>query len=261
LAWVDIGVNLGHAQFNNDREAVVDRAIAAGMACMILTGTSVSESQQALQLARCWPGMALSTAGVHPHDASDFQPEDLTILRQLLSEPEVVAVGECGLDFNRDFSPRNLQCEVLELQLALAAELQLPLFLHERDASATMLTLLKSWRDQIPAAVLHCFTGDEAALRSYLDLDLHIGITGWVCDERRGKELLALTPLIPEGRLMLETDAPFLLPRDLQPKPKSRRNEPCHLPHIAARIAQQRGESLNQLLTHTANTSRRFFRC
>ncbi|TAA40999.1 TatD family hydrolase [Corallincola spongiicola] len=259
MNWVDIGVNLTNKQFKDDAADVVERALSVDVNQLILTGTSLLESQQALSLAKRWPGTCFSTAGIHPHDAKEFQPEQLTALAQLLTQPQVVAVGECGLDFNRDFSPRPVQCEVLEQQLSLAAELNMPVFLHERDASDTLLAILKPWRDKLPAAVVHCFTGSEIALRQYLELDLHIGVTGWVCDERRGTELLAMMPLIPAGRLMLETDAPFLIPRDLQPKPKRRRNEPCYLPHIAATIAAKRGETLAQLSEHTLAASQRFF--
>ncbi|GAA5218631.1 TatD family hydrolase [Corallincola platygyrae] len=260
MGWVDIGVNLSNKQFNADREQVLARARQAKIDTLILTGTDIGESQQVLALSKQYPDLCVSTAGVHPHDAKSFVAEDLETLRGLLAEPEVVAVGECGLDYNRDFSPRPVQRDVLEQQLALAAELNMPVFLHERDASDDLLAILARWRDKIPNAVVHCFTGSEQALKSYLDLDLHIGITGWVCDERRGQELLSMTPLIPAGRLMLETDAPYLIPRDLKPKPKSRRNEPCYLPHIASRVAAERGETLDSLLAHTEKTSRTFFK-
>ena len=138
--------------------------------------------------------------------------------------------------------------------------MQRPVFLHCRDAHARFVTLLEPWMSQLPGAVLHCFTGNGDELAECLALGLHIGVTGWVCDERRGEELRALVPQIPAGRLMIETDAPYLLPRDLSPKPKSRRNEPAFLPHIAASIAMLRGEPVNQLLAHTRATSRAFFR-
>ncbi|UTV27689.1 3'-5' ssDNA/RNA exonuclease TatD [Photobacterium atrarenae] len=256
---IDIGVNLTNSRFDKDRDDVVARARAAGVEGLILTGTSVAESQQALTMARQWPGYCYSTAGVHPHDAKTVTDLALPDIRALAGEPEVVAVGECGLDFNRDFSPRPQQEAVFEAQLALAAELNKPVFMHCRDAHSRFLAILKPWRDQLPAAVLHCFTGTEAELRDCLDLDLHIGITGWVCDERRGTELRALVGLIPDERLMIETDCPYLLPRDYRPKPKSSRNEPKFLPHIAGVIAQCRGQDAVAVMKHSCATTKAFF--
>lgn len=257
---IDIGLNLSNPQFDADRDAVVQRARDAGVEALILTGTDLAESRAAADLAQRWPGYAFSTSGVHPHDARHWAAASGDALRQLASLPQVVAIGECGLDFNRDFSPRPEQEAAFSAQLELAAELQLPVFMHCRDAHARFVALLEPWLPRLPAAVLHCFTGNGDELAECLALGLHIGITGWVCDERRGEELRTLVPRIPAGRLMIETDAPYLLPRDLSPKPKSRRNEPAFLAHIAATIADLRGEPVEQLLRHTRATSRAFFR-
>ncbi len=169
-------------------------------------------------------------------------------------------MGECGLDFNRDFSPRSQQERVLEEHLQLAAETGLPVFLHERDADQRMIELLRHFRDRLSAAVIHCFTGEKRALYGYLDMDLHIGITGWICDERRGTHLHPLVRDIPAGRLMLETDAPYLLPRTLRPKPKSGHNEPAFLTEVLREVARHRGETEVELARHTTATARRFFR-
>ncbi|WP_107852773.1 3'-5' ssDNA/RNA exonuclease TatD [Oceanimonas marisflavi] len=256
---IDIGVNLTSSQFDKDREAVLERALAAGVTGLVLTGTSLAESRAVAELAAAYPGLCYATAGVHPHDASTFDDRTLNELRELAALPQVVAVGECGLDFNRDFSPRPQQEAAFEAQLALAAELQLPVFMHCRDAHERFMAMLAPWRDKLPAAVLHCFTGSEAELKDCLALDLHIGITGWICDERRGAELQRLVSLIPAERLMIETDSPYLIPRDLSPKPRSRRNEPAYLPHIAGRIAACRGEDTAGLIAVTSATSRAFF--
>ncbi len=257
---IDIGLNLSNPQFDADRDAVVQRARDAGVEALILTGTDLAESRAAADLAQRWPGYAFSTAGVHPHDARHWDAASGDALRQLASLPQVVAIGECGLDFNRDISPRPAQEAAFSAQLELAAELQLPVFMHCRDAHARFVALLEPWLPRLPAAVLHCFTGNGDELAECLALGLHIGVTGWVCDERRGEELRTLVPRIPAGRLMIETDAPYLQPRDLSPKPKSRRNEPAFLAHIAATIADLRGEPVEQLLRHTRTTSRAFFR-
>ena len=263
MQLIDIGVNLTHPSFTNQREAVLERAIAAGVCQLLLTGTSLDGSEQALQLCEQLDpqGQRLfATAGVHPHDASSWTADSPRILHDLLKHARARAVGKCGLDFNRDFSPRPLQEKSLEQQLALAVELQLPVFLHERDASERLLAILREFRDQLPAAVVHCFTGDQRSLFGYLDLDLYIGITGWVCDERRGSHLHPLLREIPSQRLMLESDAPFLLPRNLRPKPKSGKNEPAFLPHVLQEVALHRNESPEQLAASTSANARRFFK-
>jgi TatD DNase family protein len=262
MQLIDIGVNLTNSSFHDQQAAIVERAIEAGVVQMVLTGTSLAVSEQALELCHQLDadGQHLfATAGVHPHDAKTWDAESERQLRQLLGEPRVRAVGECGLDFNRDFSPRPLQEKALQAQLALAAELRLPVFLHERDASERLLAILKDYRDHLPAAVVHCFTGEREALFAYLDMDLHIGITGWICDERRGTHLHPLVGNIPQGRLMLESDAPYLLPRSLRPKPKNGRNEPAFLPEVLREVALHRGESVEATAAHTTATARSFF--
>lgn len=237
----DIGLNLTSSQFAKDRDDVVARAFSAGVKGLLLTGTNLHESQQAQQLARCYPH-CWSTAGVHPHDSSQWQAATEEAIVALASQPEVVAIGECGLDFNRNFSTPQEQERAFDAQLRIAAELQMPVFMHCRDAHARFLAILEPWLDKLPGAVLHCFTGTRKEMQDCIDRGLYIGITGWVCDERRGLELRELLPFIPAEKLVIETDAPYLLPRDLSPKPASRRNEPAYLPHILARIAHWRGE-------------------
>lgn len=259
MEWIDIGVNLTDAAFDKDREAVLERAREAGVSQMVLTSTSLDSCAETQALCAGAAGQLFCTAGVHPHEARHWTSAHAADLRLLAKAERVKAIGECGLDFNRDFSPRPLQLRALEDQLALAAELGYPVFLHERDASQTLIEMLADYRDRLPAAVVHCFTADKEALYRYLDLDLHIGITGWICDERRGTHLRPLMADIPAGRLMLETDAPWLLPRTLSPKPKNRRNEPAFLPAVAAMVAQCRNESLDTLSQHTCATAREFF--
>lgn len=262
MQLIDIGVNLTNPSFDEKHQAVLERAYAAGVQQLVLTGTSVEGSEQALELCAKLDesGQRLfSTAGIHPHSASDWNSDSVQRLRALFNESRVRAVGECGLDFNRDFSPRPQQEKVLEQHLALAVELKLPVFLHERDANQRLLDILKDYRDHLTAAVVHCFTGEQAALFSYLDLDLHIGITGWICDERRGTHLHPLVREIPRGRLMLESDAPYLLPRTLRPKPKNGRNEPAYLPDVLREVALHRNESLEDLARHSTACARRFF--
>lgn len=259
MQWIDIGVNLADAAFDADRQDVLERAWRADVAQMVLTGTSVETSHTAQRLCEASPTRLYCTAGVHPHEARHWNADRDGEIRQLASARSVRAIGECGLDFNRDFSPRPLQIKALEQQLQIAVEMQLPVFLHEREASEPLLEILRDYRDRLPAAVVHCFTADRNALFGYLDMDLHIGITGWICDERRGTHLLGLVDNIPVGRLMLETDAPWLLPRTLSPKPKNRRNEPAYLPVIGETVARCRNETLAELAAHTTDTARTFF--
>jgi TatD DNase family protein len=256
---IDIGANLTHESFRRDFDAVLDRARKAGVGHIIVTGASREGSEHALDLAREHPEMLHATAGVHPHHAGDYGAETDALLRTLAREPEVVAVGETGLDYFRDLSPRPAQRAAFEKQLAIAVELGMPLFLHQRDAHDEFFALLKSARDRVPAAVVHCFTDDRRALFDYLDLDCHIGITGWICDERRGTHLRELVRSIPAHRLMLETDAPYLLPRDIRPPPSDRRNEPLYLAHICEAVARERGETSEALAEQTSANARAFF--
>ena len=256
---VDIGANLTHEAFHGDLEAVLERAEQAGVRRLVITGADEGGSREALELARRYPDSLRATAGVHPHAAAQASDRAIETLRDLADHALVTAVGEAGLDFNRDLSPRAQQEALFERQLELAAELGLPVFAHERDAHTRLVRLLERWRPHLPAIVVHCFTGTRDELDAYLALDCHIGLTGWVCDERRGEHLLEFVDRVPAGRLMVETDAPYLLPRDLRPKPRSRRNEPAYLPHIVERIAAARGETADALAEHTTATARAFF--
>jgi TatD DNase family protein len=256
---VDIGINLAHDSFNADRDAVIARAVAAGVVQMMVTGSTGSSTRLAIEMARTHPDRLFATAGVHPHYAKELTGELLAELRQLAALPQVVAVGECGLDYFRDLSPRAVQQKAFHRQLELAAQVGKPVFLHQRDAHADFAAILREHRAALVGGVAHCFTGSHEELTAYLEMDLFIGITGWICDERRGAHLLPLMKEIAAERLLLETDGPYLLPRDLPSKPESRRNEPAYLPHIAATVARARGESLEQLATSSTAAARRLF--
>lgn len=257
---VDIGANLTHESFAGDLDAVIARARDAGVTRMVVTGSTVEHSSAAAALAAAHPGVLHATVGVHPHHACDFAAADLPRLKTLAGLPGVVAVGECGLDHFRNYSSPAEQERAFIAQLELAVELQRPVFLHQREAHDRFLGILKDFRDHLGPAVAHCFTAGQRELWAYLDLDLHIGITGWICDERRGSHLETLVRDIPADRLMLETDAPYLLPRDLRPRPKSRRNEPAYLPHVLAKVAACRQTTPQALAASTTATAERFFR-
>ena len=262
---IDIGANLTHETFDVDRNAVLQRARNAGVAKIIVTGASRAHSPKALALAQQHPGELFATAGVHPHHAAEYTDECDAEMRALHAHPEVVAVGECGLDFFRDFSPRPAQRKAFERQLQLASDLAVngvgkPLFLHQRDAHADFMAMMKNFDGRLGPAVVHCFTGSRAELFDYLDHDWHIGITGWLCDERRGLHLRELVKHIPANRLMVETDAPYLLPRTVKPQPSHRRNEPMYLAHIVEELARDRGEDVAATAAHTAAAANAFFR-
>lgn len=258
MQWIDIGVNLTHDSFAQDRAQVIERARAAGVTHMVVTGADLASSHAALQLVRTHGSVLSATAGVHPHHAAGLDAGELPQLRRLLAEPEIVAVGECGLDYFRNFSPRAAQLRAFEWQLELARECGKPLFLHQRDAHADFLAVLRASGAGL-RGVAHCFTGGPEELEAYLELGLSIGITGWFCDERRGRHLADLVRSIPAGRLLLETDAPYLLPRTLRPPPSSRRNEPMYLPHIGAAVAAARGEDSAACAVHSCASARALF--
>jgi TatD DNase family protein len=256
---IDIGSNLTHDSFAQDRDAVMSRALQAGVRRQIITGADLKSSQQAAALAAAHPARLWSTAGVHPHHAQGFTEPQRAELADLLGASQVVAVGECGLDYFRNLSPPPAQRLAFIAQLQIAAEMRKPVFLHQRDAHGDFTAILQDFRGRICGGVAHCFTGGGVELDAYLELGLHIGITGWVCDERRGLALREVVPRIPAARLLVETDAPYLLPRDLLPQPKSRRNEPCFLPHIVQTVAKLRGETSETVAAVTTRNAMALF--
>ena len=256
---IDIGANLTHDSFDHDRDAVLQRARAAGVVQMMITGASREHSPKALALAQAHPGFLFATAGVHPHHAVEYTDECDAEMRALHAHPEVVAVGECGLDYFRDFSPRPAQRRAFERQLQIAVDTGKPLFLHQRDAHDDFMAVMKNFEGRLGPAVVHCFTGSRKEMFDYLDQDWHIGITGWLCDERRGLHLRELVPSIPANRLMIETDAPYLLPRTVKPQPSHRRNEPMYLAHIVEELARDRGEDAAVTAAATTAAARAFF--
>lgn len=256
--YIDIGINLMHRSYNTDRKEVVSAAAAIGVSPLMITGTSLRASETAAGYAAQHKNI-YSTAGVHPHDAKSCDGQTIEKLRRLIKQPHVVAVGECGLDYDRDFSPRDVQRKWFEAQIQLAIEENMPLFLHGRAAFNDFKNMLSSYKEVCDRAVVHCFTGTRDELHAYLDLGCYIGITGWICDRGRGMGLRSIVKDIPADRLMIETDGPFLLPHNLDERPADRRNEPRFLPHIAAEIADCRGESLDYLAEITTSNAKRFF--
>ncbi|GIU12009.1 TatD family hydrolase [Shewanella sp. MBTL60-007] len=257
--YMDIAVNLIGSSLEKDIHRVVEDAAAHSVTSMVVIGSHLEESQQAIGLCEQFPEQLYSTAGVHPHHASEWKADSAARIRSLAQSSCVLAIGECGLDYNRDFSPRDMQRKAFAEQLALAVELKMPVLMHERDAHEDFLAILTEYRPHLPAALLHCFTGNKQSLDAYLEQDIYLGITGWVCDERRGQELASIVPYIPDERLLIETDSPYLLPRSMRPKPKSSKNEPKYLPYIAQYIADLRKQSIDDFSAVTYKNSRTFF--
>jgi TatD DNase family protein len=260
MEWIDICVNLTHESFKRDRPEVIRRAEEAGVRWLLVTGSDETESRRCIELAEQYPERMRATLGVHPHHASQWCDRTAYAFADDARHPLVVAMGEMGLDHYRNHSTPAAQRHAFEAQLELAADLRMPVFLHEREASREFGDILQRYRDRLPAAVVHCFTSDSAALDRYLEMDCHIGVTGWVCDERRGQDLQELVPRIPDDRLLLETDAPYLLPRTL-PKglPHGRRNEPAFLPHIGDHVARLREVGPDTLARQTSSNARAFY--
>jgi len=256
---IDIAVNLIGSALEKNIDDVIQRAADQGVSPLIVIGSNLANSEKAIQCSQQYPNKLFCTAGVHPHHASEWHSHSAEQLKQLASESQVVAIGECGLDYNRDFSPRSMQRQAFTRQLALAVELKMPVLMHERDAHADFLAIVKEYRSELTGALLHCFTGDRESMESYLELDMHLGITGWVCDERRGQELAELVIDIPDNRILIETDSPYLLPRSMRPKPKSSKNEPQYLAYISRYIAKLRGQDAKQFSAQTYQNSVDFF--
>lgn len=243
MRLIDIGANLADASFDPDREQVIERAAAAGVRHMIVTGTGLTESGQALALAGGNSETLRCTSGIHPHLATQWtdSPERArSILGGVLKNPLTVAAGECGLDYFRNLSPPDAQRRSFAGQLELAGEHGKPVFLHQRDAHDDFLAILKESRVRETGGVAHCFTGGPGEAESYMELGLYIGVTGWICDERRNQDLLNAVAALPLDRVLLETDSPYLLPRrrDVKP-PVKRRNEPQFLPYVARELAKR----------------------
>lgn len=259
-SYIDIGANLTGSSFNNDLDQVIKRAMDAAVNRMIVTGTDIEHSRAAIELCRHYPDHLYATAGVHPHHADTYTAETTDLLESLCQHDPVVAIGECGLDYNRNYSAPEAQRDAFASQLELAVKVKRPVFLHQRDAHRDFVSMLADYRPQLINAVAHCFTGTATEAEDYLQMDMYIGITGWICDERRGKELQQAVKDIPLNRILLETDAPYLLPRDLPVKPvSSRRNEPCFLPHIATTLATHMDVEVAELRQAVFENTRRFF--
>ena len=238
--------------------SVIRRAHDSGVSHIIVTGSCIKSSEEAIILTDTYDSL-FSTVGIHPHNAKLFKHENVDYIKHLTAQPRVVAIGECGLDYNRNFSTKGDQILCFRSHIEIAAQLGMPLFLHQRDAHLDMINLLDEYSSRNIKGVLHCFTGDLNELNAYLDRGYFIGITGWLCDLIRGESLRESIRYIPLDRLLIETDAPYLIPKNLKVMPKSRLNEPYYLPHIVNEIALLKRCSNEAVIDNTRNNSIELF--
>ncbi len=254
---IDIGVNINHKEYINNLDCMLLECEEAGVEGIVCIASNLNESQSLKTICenhhRMW-----FTLGCHPHQAKTWNKTSSATLTDFIEEKRPIAIGETGLDFNRNFSTRSEQIYAFEEQIEIAQEYHLPLYLHERNAHSELLNILKQHHPNCVRGIIHCFTGTKEELAAYLDLGLYIGVTGWVCDERRGQSLQKAIPHIPTDKLLLETDSPYLLPRNIQPRP--RRNHPKYLPWVAKEIARLKNMELKNLIQQTKkNTQKLFF--
>ena len=254
IQYYDIGLNLFCRQFP-DPEKIVRDAMDQGVCC-ILTGTDPKENEKIDKFVRTHD--AYGTVGIHPHNADRAMQEDFARIERIVSENEkIVAVGECGLDYDRMFSTKENQIRCLEKHIVLAEKLNKPLFLHERSAAGEFIKRFQKHPDICKRSVVHCFTGDKETLKRYLDMGFSIGITGWICDDRRAKELREAVRLIPPDRILVETDAPYLTPRNIPGL--NRTNVPQNIRYVARELACYMGISEEVLIRRAKENTERLF--
>ena len=254
IKYYDIGLNLFCRQFP-DPERIIGEAAKEGVCC-ILTGTDMKENVRIDQFTKTHH--AYGTAGIHPHNADSAKKEDFELIEKIASENEkVVAIGECGLDFDRMFSTKENQIRCLEKHIVLAEKLNMPLFLHERSASADFMRRFKNHSGICGRSVVHCFTGDKATLEKYLDMGFYIGITGWICDDRRGQELREAVRIMPIDRVLIETDAPYLTPKNVQGL--DRINLPQNIKYVARELAKHMKVDEEELINAARTNTEKLF--
>ncbi len=254
MKYIDIGLNLFSEQYRGREKEIYETALEKETA-FIITGSSVRSSEAAHEFAKdredVW-----ATAGVHPHDAKHWDKKSAEVIKKLAAEKKNVAIGECGLDYDRMFSPKDVQLKVFEEQINIAEEFDKALFLHEREATEDFAELMKRYPERCKKAVVHCFAGSRKAAETYLELGCMIGITGWVCDDRRNAELLDALKIIPEERLMAETDGPYLKPRNVKLKGE---NRPEYISYVVERIAEIKQTDADRLAETLLENTKKFF--
>ncbi|MAQ72978.1 MAG: hydrolase TatD [Gammaproteobacteria bacterium] len=258
FSLIDIGANLTHDQLLKNIHAVIDNFKKVHVENVIITSSNTTDTEKALSLIKKFPNLFYTTVGFHPHNAKNFKEKDLESIETLANNPHVISIGECGLDYYREYSPKNQQIVCFEKQLSLNTKLNLPLFLHERGAHNDFCSLLKKYIDRIDNTVVHCFTGTKQELLQYLDMGCYIGITGWITDMERGSHLHEIIQYIPEDRLLVETDSPYLIPKNMNDNRKTT-NEPAYLPYVVEEIANCLNKDVKYISNKTFENTKKFF--
>lgn len=248
----DIGANLTSNHFSDDLDSVIGESFEAGVKKICITSSNLQDVRNAKKITEKYENLYYSV-GFHPHNAKDFKVEFLKDMSVHLNDPKAICLGEMGLDFNRNFSSKEEQILCFESQLSLAKSISKPLFLHQRDAHEEFLSVLDNHKFN-QKLIVHCFTGNLSELEDYLKRDFYIGITGWVCDLKRGEELRECINHIPQDKLLIETDSPYLSPRK-----KIRRNEPKFLIDVAEEVASLRQEEKESIINSSYENSLDFF--
>ena len=254
----DACVNLHNDQFSANPWAVVERGFEAGLTGMGLTGSCLESSRLAIQLAKRAPDKLCATVGLHPHSAKDCTPELMDTFHEMMKNPLVRAVGECGLDHFRNLSTPQEQRQCFIAHLNLAREFNKPIFLHQRDAFEEFIGIMDTHAPDVPTLV-HCFTDGLTELKALLERGYFVGITGWIADTRRNQELLNAIPQLPLDRMLIETDAPWLTPRNIPNFRKLRSNEPKYLSYVVEAISKATGHSIEDIVKHSTQNARQFF--
>ena len=255
---IDIGANLTHPQLYNQLDEIVSNIIASETDSVIITSSTIEDTIIALDIIEKYPKIFYTTAGYHPHNAKDFNIEHIKLITSYCKNNKVVAIGECGLDYYRKYSSIEQQIFCFENHLMIAKDNNMPIFLHERNAHLDFISILKKYKNDIDRVVVHCFTGEKNELKAYLDIGCYIGITGWISDITRGKHLHDLIKYIPEDRLMIETDSPYLTPKNL-PFKHDGINQPSYLNYIAETIAGCLNRDSRYVKDKIINNTKKFF--
>ena len=255
----DIACNFTSDRFDNDLDEVINQAIVNNITKFGLICSRLSDIDKLLEIYNRYSKDMFFTIGVHPHHANEINEEYLKKLKEVINNNNPHAIGETGLDFFRNLSTYEEQIFAFEEQIKIAIDTNKPLFLHQRDSHDDFIKILRKYSSDINKSVVHCFTGTKEQLNDYLELDCYIGVTGWICDEKRNIELRKTIKNIPLERLMIETDCPYLIPKNLEEKPKNNRNEPTYLNHIANEVATLMKKDINDIREKTYKTSLSFF--
>ena len=255
----DIACNFTSDRFDNDLDEVINQAIVNNITKFGLICSRLSDIDKLLEIYNRYSKDMFFTIGVHPHHANEINEEYLNKLKEVINNNNPHAIGETGLDFFRNLSTYEEQIFAFEEQIKIAIDTNKPLFLHQRDSHDDFIKILRKYSSDINKSVVHCFTGTKEQLNDYLELDCYIGVTGWICDAKRNVELRKTIKNIPLERLMIETDCPYLIPKNLEEKPKNNRNEPTYLNHIANEVATLMKKDINDIREKTYKTSLSFF--